>query len=418
MEQTKAQIMAEQKQISSVEATILQARIRVKSERMSLAHANADFMAVKKSTVQDQMALQSLKQAHAELTAQVEAEDRRLGQLVSVRDSVSREIAVHNRGLLSTEERVITVTADLKRWAKEVKDLHKEEHKLDESMSNDRRKLQRLKLELQRAQAEEAQEHTYDLESQAISRAKATARTEQMQRARRLKEAQALRKVDPEALAKQMERTRENLYDFGGLGFDDDELDLTQIPEPARTSYQMMEDVLHTDGIVEARSEVVRSINALVGLGDQVPDWGALDVAVPRGRLDPESRPRFTESGANSDTDHSSDMGFGDGSETESEGSVVDAPSPARTSPARTSPTAAPAVSPSVSPPRRQVGFAEPPPPAAEISVSDRFMNLKKMWGLHGDFDRVGTVRKLKSKLDEELTLAHEIDLANRAAVN
>ena len=180
MEQTKVQIMAEQKQISSVEATILQARIRVKSERMSLAHANADFMAVKKSTVQDQMALQSLKQAHAELAAQVEAEDRRLGQLVSVRDSVSREIAVHNRGLLSTEERVITVTADLKRWAKEVKDLHKEEHKLDESMSNDRRKLQRLKLELQRAQAEEAQEHTYDLESQAISRAKATARTEQV----------------------------------------------------------------------------------------------------------------------------------------------------------------------------------------------------------------------------------------------
>ena len=194
-----------------------------------------------------------------------------------------------------------------------------------------------------------------------------------MQRARRLKEAQALRKVDPEALAKQMERTRENLYDFGGLGFDDDELDPTQIPEPARTSYQMMEDVLHTDGIVEARAEVGRSINALVGLGDQVPDWGALDVAVPRGRLDPESRPRFTESGAryDSDTDHSSEMGFGDGdgSETESEDSVIDAPTPAAPSPA-----AAPAASPSVSPPRRQVGFAEPPPPPAEISVSDRFV--------------------------------------------
>ena len=44
--------------------------------------------------------------------------------------------------------------------------------------------------------------------------------------------------------------------------------------------------------------------------------------------------------------------------------------------------------------------------------------NLKKMWGMHGDVGRVGTVRKLKSKLDEELTLAHEIGLANRAAVN
>ena len=180
MAQTKAQITAEQKQISSVAATIRQARERVKSERVSLAHANADFMAVKKSTVQDQMALQSLKKAHAELATQVEAEDRRLAKLVSARDSVSREIVVYNRGLLASEERVITVTADLKRWAKEVKDMHKEEHALDESMSNDRRKLQRLKLELQRAQAEEATQHTYDLESKAISRAKATARMEQV----------------------------------------------------------------------------------------------------------------------------------------------------------------------------------------------------------------------------------------------
>ena len=40
------------------------------------------------------------------------------------------------------------------------------------------------------------------------------------------------------------------------------------------------------------------------------------------------------------------------------------------------------------------------------------------MWGMHGDQNRVGTVRKLKSKLDDELTLAHEIGLANRGARN
>ena len=202
------------------------------------------------------------------------------------------------------------------------------------------------------------------------------------ERARKLKEAQALRKVDPEALAKQMEQTRESLYDLGGLGFDDDELDPTQIPEPARTSYQIMGQVLLTDDIGVAREKVRRSINALVELGDQVPGWGPpLDVGAPRGRFSGSSpaaatptRPQVSGVGSDSDTDHSSDMGFGDQSETESEGSIVGAASSASTPPARTlPPAAAPAASPTVSAPRRQVGFAEPPPPAVEISVSDRF---------------------------------------------
>lgn len=341
MEETQKHITIEQQKVASVEATILAARMRVEAEKNSLHKANADFEAVHTSTKADRKAITDLKKAYNTLSKQVETEDKRLVDLISSRDSIFRDIAKHNASLHSTESQVVTVTREVTNCINEIKVLRNREKRLDMAIGKDNRRLEVLRNELARAQANDELERVADIETKALHRAKANALAEQRQREERRKLARATRQVDHDILV-----------------------------------HQLLQKEIHTEEEIEYSLDSFSNLNE-TDLDDEEEDATGFS----------------TESASdNEEEDDESTGSTVSSSHSSIKIDEISNPSP--------------------------VGYKQPPRPRPTMSVSDRFTNLKKMWGTlsQPDGGKDEEVARLKRKLEEEQHLANEIELTRNVA--